>query len=30
MHRKMKSGDKDLIEILQEEIFLVETYKYEE
>ena len=26
----MKSGNKDLIEIFQEEIFLVETYKYEE
>jgi hypothetical protein len=30
MHRKMKSEYKDLIEILQEKIFLVETYKYEE
>jgi hypothetical protein len=29
MHRKMKSGC-DLIEVLQEKIFLAETYEYEE
>ena len=30
MHRKMRSGYKDLVEKLQENIFLVETYEYEE
>jgi len=30
MHRKMKSGYKYLIEMLQKKTFLVETYKYEE
>ena len=30
MHRKMRSGYKDLIEKLQKKIFLLETYEYEE
>jgi hypothetical protein len=30
MHRKMRSGYEVLIETLQEKIFLLETYAYEE